>query len=97
MKKLFSILVLCPIYAFSAPVNVNQADAEAISEALSGIGPKKAAAIVQYREEHGAFKSVQELENVKGIGEKTIQANEKDILLSDGVPEEKPSDAAVMK
>jgi competence protein ComEA len=49
---------------------------------LSGIGPKKAEAIVQYRTEHGLFKTLQDLENVTGIGEKTIKANEKDILFS---------------
>lgn len=93
MKKLFSVLVLCPIYVLAAPVNINQADAEAISDALTGIGPKKAAAIVQYREQHGAFKTVSDLENVDGIGQKTILANEKDILLSEEIaPVEKPAD-----
>ena len=83
MKRLFFILVLCPIYVFAEPVNINKADAEAISQALTGIGPKKAEAIVQYRKEHGDFKTLKDLENVKGIGEKTAKALEKDILFSD--------------
>jgi competence protein ComEA len=83
MKKLFVLLVLCSSPAFAEPVNINKADADTISKALNGIGAKKAEAIVKYRAEHGEFKTLKELENVNGIGEKTIQINEKDILLSD--------------
>ncbi|MDD2760221.1 MAG: helix-hairpin-helix domain-containing protein [Methylomonas sp.] len=90
MNKLLSILALCPFYVFATPVNINQADAETISESLTGIGPKKAEAIVQYRKEHGDFKTLKELESVSGIGEKTIQANEKDILLNEAASEKLP-------
>jgi len=48
-----------------------------------GVGLKKAAAIIQYRKEHGEFKSLKDLENVKGIGEKTVLANQKNILFAD--------------
>ncbi len=82
MFKLLTLIVLFPICVSAEPVNINEANAETISNALSGIGGKKAEAIVQYRTEHGPFKTLQELENVSGIGEKTIKANEKDILLS---------------
>ena len=54
-----------------------------LSEALSGIGLKKAEAIVKYRTEKGLFKTAEDLTNVKGIGEKTIAKNKKDILVSD--------------
>lgn len=53
-------------------VNVNRAD-EAALQTLSGIGPAKAAAIIQDREENGAFKTVDELTRVSGIGEKTLE------------------------
>lgn len=53
-------------------ININTADARELIK-LSGIGEVKAAAIVTYREEHGAFSSVEELLNVKGIGEKTLE------------------------
>lgn len=84
MKRLAIALCLVSLHAMAAPVNINQADAETISKSLNGIGPKKAEAIVKYRNEHGRFETLQDLEKVSGIGEKTLKANEKDILLSDG-------------
>jgi competence protein ComEA len=72
--------------ATAAPVNINRADATTIAAALNGIGDVKAQAIVAYREQHGPFKSMDELVNVKGIGLKTIDKNRSDILLSDGKP-----------
>lgn len=58
----------------SGLININTAPAYKLEE-LDGIGEVKAAAIVQYREENGNFKSVDELVNVKGIGEKTLEKN----------------------
>lgn len=53
-------------------INVNTADATAL-EALNGVGPVLAAAIVAYREEHGSFTSVDQLEEVPGIGPSTLE------------------------
>lgn len=83
MKKLFLLLFLFTPYAFATPVNINTADAKTISEALSGIGLKKAEAIVKYRTDKGLFKTAEDLTNVKGIGEKIVEKNKNDILLSD--------------
>jgi competence protein ComEA len=86
------LLSLCAANAIAAPVNVNTADANTISEALSGIGLKKAEAIVKYRTEKGLFKTAEDLTNVAGIGEKTVEKNKNDILLSDAAAvEPKPS------
>jgi len=84
MHKVFGILLGCLgcLAAIAEPVNINAADAETIAGALKNIGPKKAAAIVEYRKQHGDFKSLKEFENVKGIGGKTALVNEKDILFS---------------
>ena len=71
MKKfLFAALSLLTASLSLAAVNINTA-APSELEALPGIGPAKAKAkaIVDYRQQHGAFKSVEELKNVKGIGE----------------------------
>ena len=58
----------------SAPqkVDLNTADAWLL-EALPGIGPARAEAIVQYRNEHGPFTCIEELSNVDGIGASTIE------------------------
>ena len=58
----------------SGLININTAPAYMLEE-LDGIGEVKAAAIVQYREENGYFKSIDELVNVKGIGDKTLEKN----------------------
>lgn len=56
-------------------ININTATAEQIELLLNGVGIKKAAAIVEYRENHGDFTSLEQLKEVKGIGEKTIEKN----------------------
>lgn len=62
-----------PASSLSQPVNINTADAVSLAGSLSGIGISKAEAIVAYRKQHGPFKSVDELANVKGIGQKTLE------------------------
>lgn len=54
-------------------VNLNTADSLGL-QTLSGIGEKKAERILQYRQEHGSFKSIEELKEVSGIGDKTFEA-----------------------
>lgn len=61
------------IVASMTAVNINQADVETLSRELPGIGPSKAQAIVDYRAAQGAFKSVDELLEVKGIGVATLE------------------------
>lgn len=58
-----------------SPVNLNTADAEALT-ALPGIGEELAARIVQYREEHGPFETVEDLTEVSGIGQGKLAALE---------------------
>lgn len=74
---LCAITLLFSAVAFaapSAPVNINTADIETLSE-LDGIGPKKAEAIVAWRDENGEFVSLDQLVEVQGIGEATIESN----------------------
>jgi competence protein ComEA len=52
-------------------VNINTAPAEQLQR-LPGVGPSTAARIVEYRQKNGGFKKIEELMNVRGIGEKTF-------------------------
>lgn len=55
-----------------ALLNINTASAQEL-QTLSGIGPQMAQRIIEYREEHGNFTSVDVLTKVKGLGEKTLE------------------------
>lgn len=56
--------------AIAAAININTADQKTL-ETLPGVGAVKAEAIITYRNAH-KFKSIEELSQVKGIGEKTV-------------------------
>ncbi len=84
MKYLLILLTLFSLNAFAAPVNINKANAKTLAESLKGIGIKKAEAIVRYRSKHGSFKTLDDLRNVKGIGEKIIKNIASDVGLSKG-------------
>jgi len=56
-------------------IDLNSADAATLQQALNGVGAVKAKAIVDYRQEHGPFASVDELLEVKGIGAAILEKN----------------------
>ncbi|MDV2858344.1 helix-hairpin-helix domain-containing protein [Oceanimonas sp. CAM02] len=91
MKKLLTPVLLSLLIATGAPafaneenaeaqsavvtsININTANADQLAQ-LSGVGPAKADAIVQYRNENGPFESVDDLVQVRGIGEATVEKN----------------------
>lgn len=91
MKKwlagfVLSFLMVLPALA---AVNLNTAT-QAELEAVKGIGPSKAKAIVTHREKNGAFKSVDELAKVKGFGKASV-AKLKDQFEVSGETAEKPA------
>lgn len=77
MTKLIIFLMVALLLmgpAFAA-VNINTATEQELSENLKNVGPVKAAAIVEHREKHGKFESVDDLTEVKGIGKSTVEMN----------------------
>lgn len=63
-----------------AKININEANEQTLLE-LNGIGPSKASEIIKYREENGPFKSVEDILNVSGIGEKTLEKMQEQIII----------------
>ena len=84
VKYTFGLVsLLAAVAAFAGPVDINKADAATIAKELDGIGPARAKAIVEYREKHGAFKTVEEVAKVKGVGAKAIEQNRANIRLGE--------------
>jgi len=68
-------------FVYASPVNINTADAPALSKNIKGVGMKKAQAIVNYREKNGKFNKVEDLMKVKGIGVKLLEKNAGTIIV----------------
>lgn len=77
--KIFFALVSLAFTLFA--LDVNTASVEELTK-LKGIGAKKAQAIVDYRTQNTCFKTLDELQKVKGIGESFLLKNEKELSLS---------------
>ena len=65
-------------------VNINTADAATIDRVMVNIGPAKAEAIVAHRKANGAFRSIEQLALVKGVGLKTIEKNRDRLVVTGG-------------
>ena len=70
LMKVFCLMLLGIGTAWSA-VNINTATQSEL-ESVKGLGPTKAKAIIAYREKNGQYKSVDELDQVRGFGKSTI-------------------------
>ncbi|MCL1635228.1 helix-hairpin-helix domain-containing protein [Luteimonas sp. SX5] len=87
---LLSLALLGSALAADEKVNINTADAATLDRVLINVGASKAEAIVAYRKENGAFKSPEQLAQVKGIGLKTVEKN-RDRIVVGGAAAPKPA------
>jgi competence protein ComEA len=78
------LAALVPMAAWGGPVDINTADASTLAKELNGVGPARAQAIVAYRNEHGPFKSVDDLRLVKNLPQKVIDANREFLRMEGG-------------
>ena len=87
--KILSNLLLAFLLCFSGlaaaadAVDINSADAASLIKVLKGVGPDKASAIITYRQEHGPFKNVEQLTQVKGIGKRLVEMNREVITVGE--------------
>lgn len=72
---------IAEMIAAKSQVDINTADAATLALALDGVGMSKAQDIVAHREQFGEFKSLDDLEDVRGIGPATIARNRDKILI----------------
>ncbi len=84
MKKIVTALsiILFLVSTAWAMVNINTAGKQSL-DALPGIGPVKAQAIIDYRAEHSEFENVNELLDVNGIGPKTLERIQDEITVDE--------------
>lgn len=84
MKKFLFVIVSLLSFSWAlAQVNINTATAQEL-QTLNGIGPAKAAAIVEYRTANGPFKSPEDIKNVRGIGNGIYQKISSEITVGNG-------------
>lgn len=77
-------LSLLPMSLFAEIVNINKADAATFQRYLKGVGEKKAQSIIEYRTDHKAFKRIDEIMEVRGIGKKIFNKIKENLSLTQG-------------
>ena len=82
-KILLAVCLLIPTLLFAETVNINTADKETLMTSIKGVGETRAEAIIAYREQNGAFKSIDELAEVRGIGASIVEKNMDNLAVAD--------------
>ena len=80
-RCLIALAFACASQLAVAALNLNTASKDELV-ALSGIGPAKAQAIIDYRSQHGGFKTLDELKDVKGIGARRFEKLKPELTLA---------------
>jgi competence protein ComEA len=89
LLMLLAVLAVQPVVGMEKPIDINKAPVSELVK-INGIGNAKAQAIIDYREKNGAFKSVDELTLVHGIGDKTLERLRPQITVGSEEEGEKP-------
>ena len=75
-SNVLTFLLALPVISFGMEtININTADKETLMTVITGVGEKKAEAIIAYRKENGPFKSINDLSMIKGIDTGIIEKN----------------------
>ena len=93
IRLLVALVFAVASHVAYAVVNLNTATKEELV-AVSGIGPARAQAILDYRTQHGGFKSVEELKDVKGIGARRYEKLKADFTVAAAQPKAAPASKA---
>src|SRR5579864_8752021 len=97
-----TLCFICPVLSGAAkkpplkPININSASSEELQQ-VPGIGPVTAEKILQMRKSYGAFKSVDDLLAIRGIGKKRLEKMRKYLTVSKAVAVNKPACAGCAK
>jgi competence protein ComEA len=85
------LAALIPVIAFAAQININTANSAQL-DTLPGIGPAKAAAIIDYRTKNGPFRTIEDIQKVSGIGPVTFSNMQSSITVGQtSAPQEEPT------
>ncbi len=83
VKAILVTLLFVPGILFAEAININTADKETLMTSIKGVGEKRAEAIIDYREQNGPFKSIDELAEVRGVGASIVEANLDNLSVED--------------
>ena len=83
VKAILVTLLFVPGILFAEAININTADKETLMTSIKGVGEKRAEAIIDYREQNGPFKSVDDLAEISGIGQTIVDDNRENLTVSD--------------
>ena len=83
VKAILVTLLIVPGILFAEAININTADKETLMTSIKGVGEKRAEAIIDYREQNGPFKSVDDLAEISGIGQTIVDDNRENLTVSD--------------
>jgi competence protein ComEA len=76
-----STILFATILIAGEPVNINTADKEVLMS-VKGIGEKRADAIIEYREQQGPFKSIDQLTDIGGISQTLVETNRETLMVN---------------